>query len=83
MTLPTTRQPADLQPFDRDMLQHFRFHEKLVKLCRMLVAINVDGDLFDKLAPKSLKKLKDNQQIRWRIEDKIRALLQKNREWPR
>jgi hypothetical protein len=63
--------------FDSDMKRHFRYHNKLVKLCRTIAAIHVDSALFDRLAP-HLSGIKDNQQIRWLLEDELRDLLWQN-----
>ena len=72
-----------LTGFDRDTEQHFRYHNRLVKLCRVLAAINDDEELFNKNAPRDLRKLTDNQQIRWKLEDRIRELLRKNGNYPK
>jgi len=58
------------------------YHKNLVKLCGILAAINVDGELFNKLAPPKLRRMGDNQKIRWILEDQIRVLLRKNGDFP-
>jgi hypothetical protein len=72
-----------MSQFDKDMIRIFRYHRRLVKLCCALAAINVDSKLFDKYAPKSLRAEKNNQEIRWKLEDQIRDLLRKNDDFPK
>lgn len=69
---------ANTKIFDRDMRRVLSYHGDLVFYCRALAAINVDEKLFNSFCPRHLRRLKDNQQIRWRLEDKIRELLRKN-----
>lgn len=70
------------EPFDRDMSHHFRYHRKVIRLCRVIAAIHVDGKVFNRIAPKDLRGLKDNQQIRWKLEDRLRELLRRNGDFP-
>jgi hypothetical protein len=72
----------ELSSFDQDMQRAFSYHRRLVKLCRALAAINVSARLFNKYAPKALRTEKDNQQIRWKLEDQIRELLRRNNDFP-
>lgn len=63
--------------------RHQKYHAELVKWCRILAAIHVDTELFEREAPPELAKLDDNMAIRWRVEDKIRELLRKNGDFPK
>jgi hypothetical protein len=72
-----------MQDFDKDMLRIMRYHRKLVKLCRIYVAIQADGELFDRIAPKQWKGIKDNQRLRWLIGDEMLELLWRNGDWRR
>ncbi len=58
-----------------------KYHNRLIKLCRILAAIGVDEKLFNKLAP-GLAGIRDNQVIRYKVEDKIRSLLRQNGDFP-
>lgn len=58
------------------------YHKDLVKLCQVLCAVHVDGDLFDRIAPADIAELPNNMQIRWAMEDKIRELLAANGDFP-
>ena len=69
--------------FDKDMVRVLRYHRKLVKLCRIYVAIQADGDLFDKIAPKHWRDVKDNQKLRWLVGDEMLHLLFQNGDWKR
>lgn len=70
-----------LAGFDKDMARVLRYHRKLVKLCRIYVAIQADGELFDKIAPRHYREINDNKKLRWLIGDDMLDLLFKNGDW--
>ena len=61
---------------------HFVYHRKIIRMCRIIAALHVDAKLFNKLAPKDVRHLKNNLQIRWKMEDKLRELLRNNGDFP-
>jgi hypothetical protein len=68
--------------FDGDMARHFRYHNRLVRLCQTLAAVGVDAGVFNRLAPKELRTVADNRVIRWHLEDRLRELLRRNGDYP-
>lgn len=55
---------------------------RFLKLTQALVAIHISDELFQKFAPVDLRNMKDNQQIRWKLEDRIRSLLRAYGHFP-
>ena len=60
-----------------------RYYEKLVRVCRQLAALHVDSAYFDKITRGRFAQEKDNQLIRYALEDEIRDLLRRNGDFPR
>lgn len=77
------KRKRELGLFDREMVKHFSYHRKLVRLCCALAAICDDAKLFNRYAPSGLRNKRNNAQIRWALEDRIRELLRENRDYPR
>jgi hypothetical protein len=69
------------QQFDADMLRVLKYHRKLVRLCKQLAALGENGDLFDSLTRGRFKDERNNQKIRWILEDEIRELLWLNGDY--
>lgn len=67
--------------FDQDMLQVMKYHRKLVRLCRQIAALGDDSAQFDRLTQGRFKDERNNQRIRWCLEDSLRELLWQNGDY--